>query len=224
MKLFTLKNLLILLLFIGCNSIYGQTSKGLTEKYIVRNGIGITPSNAVKINGLAIGPTSSILMNKNQAVNGVLISVIGIGLLNPLATLMRDRELQPYFDFKKDPIKLDSLFVLRENADTNLFKYSYKGAVVSGTGVVTGVVDGLIISLWSSLVEDMNGVSINLFLNWNEDLNGIGVGIFNKSYSVKGVQIGLFNKTVKLRGIQIGLWNKSLKRSLPFINWNLKKT
>jgi len=183
------------------------------NKYI----IGLIPSKANNIFGLAVGPLGSeVICNKpyTQFSYGLNLQIPGQGFMQ---TFYINQQL-----FKKIYKTNKSEDVLIHN-DTANKRVVHNGLIISAFGTFTDQINGISVSAWMSLGKKMNGVSINLLWNLYTRMNGVSIGMTNYSVDTKGVQIGLINKTVKLKGIQIGLWNKNEKNTLPIINWNLGK-
>jgi len=54
----------------------------------------------------------------------------------------------------------------------------------------------------------MNGIQLSGFVNVNDDVNGVQIaGLFNRAKKVNGVQIGLINRAYEVNGVSIGLLN-----------------
>jgi len=182
-----------------------------------RNVIWYTPSKAATINGLAIGPFESNFFEKSQTINGITINGGLVGLFAPF--VFANSPTDGCFKVRTGKKVIDSL-TKAYKADT--LRYIHNGLVLSGAGMLTDKVSGILISPWFGHTKEVNGLVINGVWNWNNKVTGVCIGADNECFEMKGIQIGLVNRAVKLKGVQIGLWNKNMKRGLPFINWNFK--
>ncbi len=183
------------------------------DKYV----IGLLPSQAAHIYGLAVGLVGSeAICNRpyTKYSYGINLQIPGQGLLQTFYIF------NPVF---KQAYQTNNIKQSMSKADTTLKRVVHNGLLLSLTGTFSDQINGVSISAWMSLGKKINGLSINPLWNIYYRVNGVSIGLVNSSLDVKGVQIGLVNKTVKLKGFQFGLWNKNEKRSLPFINWNFKK-
>lgn len=144
----------------------------------------------------------------NTTTNGFRLSLIGEGILVPLAP--------------GSPIpENDSLFhVLRNDP----FSERINGISIAGTGNAGSYeVNGITLGLVGHLNNSVNGMSVAAMINYAQIHNGVQVTLLmNQSYRMNGAQIGLFNTSKKTRGLQIGLWNVNERRKLPIINWNFR--
>lgn len=110
------------------------------------------------------------------------------------------------------------------NNDTLYKRIVHNGILVSIFGTFSNQINGISMSGWMSMNEIINGISCNLLWNLQKQVNGISIGLVNTSMETSGLQIGIVNKSKLLKGFQIGIWNINDKRSLPIINWNFKKS
>jgi hypothetical protein len=188
-----------------------QTAKREQNKYI----IGFVPSRANNIFGIAIGPIgseASCHIPYTKYSHGLNLQIPGQGIL------------QIFYIFHS-PFKQSFATNLIDNGifmDTSLKTVVHNGLIVSLFGTFSDQVNGVSISGLMSAGKIINGVSVNLLWNLYYKIDGLSIGVFNSSLEINGAQIGIINKTVNLKGIQLGLWNRNAKRSLPLINWNFK--
>ena len=204
---------LVFIILLSTKSILGQSG--------TKNVLWFIPSSVDKVNGLAIGPISSTLLDENQVINGVTFEIIGFGFFGWGGYGEDPHKI--YFKNRKDSLKLDSLFAEYIVRDTVVNHYIHNGIVISGLGVITDEVNGVCLSLLSGWAKNVTGLSINGFSNVIENMDGVVIGFSNSSFEMNGIQIGVFNRAVQLNGIQFGLWNRNIHRALPIINWNFKK-
>ena len=182
------------------------TADTITQpKKKVRNGIGFIPnSRTKKINGLAIGAVLSSY--DTITINGLNVEILGgfVGSQNFIdkKTNFKDTTGNNKGFYKK--------YVQQINGIT----------IATIAGVNNAQINGITLSSFYNLANEVNGISAAFLSNGNLFFNGVELAIFaNQASRGRGLQIGLFNTCYDLRGIQIGLWNKNGKRSLPFINW-----
>jgi hypothetical protein len=195
---------LLLTLFVSIN-VFAQGS--LTK----RNIICFTPTNANKINGIAIGlwnrPHSQII----QSFNGLNFEILGSGWMTPFLGL----DDAGYTEH--DMHKINGL-----SFGLTLLNGRMNGLTISPTINTTFYFNGVKIGLFNFDLNKSNGVQLGL-VNVNNMNNGLIIGIYNKAIKTRGLQIGLVNKSEELLGIQIGLININRTRTLPFINWRTKR-
>lgn len=189
--------------------------------------IGLIPSRAQNIYGIAIGPVGSeVFCDKSytQSIDGVAIQLIGQGIFSIFYLCLGGHAtFKTYYKSNNETatrLAVDSLMFV---TDTTLKRVLYNGIVLSPFGTYSNQINGVSISAWMSLGTYVNGISFNLLWNSITKVNGLSVGLSNDSLIIHGAQIGLINRTYDIKGIQIGLWNKNRKRSLPIINWNFKE-
>lgn len=206
----TVISFLIILACLGQEKTAYCSDKREINKYIV----GFIPSKANNIYGIAIGPIGSeAICNKpyTKYSYGLNLQIPGQGFLQALV-------------ISNPPFKQVYARYPTENKinaeDTVLKRVIHNGLMLSIFGTFSDQVNGVSISGWMSMGNIINGVSVNLLWNLYKRINGLSIGVVNNSIDVKGVQIGLINKTANLKGFQIGLWNRNSKRSLPLINWS----
>lgn len=218
------KILFILISFFVAPSIYTKTYCQILSK--TRNLIWYTPSEVQKINGIAIGPFESSILGKQQIVNGLTFSIVGMGVFYTI-TEGHNRLDRYFYDIQKNIgeieyekllnerlVEQDSLIRLKKN------NYLHNGLVIGGAGMLSDKVNGVSIGSLANYFEEVNGLIVSGIVNNAWFLKGVSIACINESYYFKGIQIGIFNRTIRQRGIQIGLWNRNLRRSLPFINWS----
>ncbi len=183
------------------------------------------PCLAKNINGIALGLVGSeTICNKafQQTSNGINIQIFGQGIFLPIMLPRTFSKKNPIYE-KGDTTNYANLEFEEIPNDTVPLKVLQNGLIISSFGTFTSKVNGISISACSSIHQQFNGLSINLIWNVINNLNGVSVGLLNDIEIGKGVQIGIINRSSNFKGIQIGLWNKNRKRSLLFINWDLKK-
>ncbi len=115
------------------------------------------------------------------------------------------------FDFEK---------FVGQSTQNRIPKTSHTGILISIFGTYTENINGVSISAWMSGGNEVNGLSFNLLWSIYQKSNGVVIATVNHINIGRGLQVGLINKANNFRGIQIGLWNRNDKRSLPLINWS----
>lgn len=186
----------------------------LKNKY----GIGLLPSKAKNIFGIAIGPIGSecfCYLPYTRNSNGLNIQ-LGQGIFQTF--MIKSWNLDKYTEI------IDSL----NNADIlhsksiPLKKVIHNGILLAVFGTFSDQINGISCSAWMSSNRIVNGLSFNLLWNIQQTINGAVIGIANTTIKTYGVQVGLYNKSVKLKGFQFGIWNVNEKKTLPLVNWNFK--
>lgn len=211
--------LLILISFLSAqaqnNSITDSLSKTVNikqNKYV----LGFLPSKAHNIYGLAIGLIGSEAIcykPYTKYSHGINLQIPGQGILQ-IPYLFG----QPFSkEFQSGNI--DMMIKIDSNK-----RVVHNGLLISVFGTFSDQVNGISFSGLMSMGKKINGITLNPVWNLYQRVHGMSVGVINTSLETKGVQFGLINKTVKLKGFQIGLWNRNDERSLPIINWNFKTT
>ena len=202
---------LVLITLFSLNS-FGQNQldqENKKDSVTERNVIGFSPSKAKKVNGLKIRWWS----DENHALktNGVELGINPIGFFIPFLEVIH----MPY--------------IIKDNPEYPINYTKTKYDTINGLRIGVSFLDpaqinGLFLSVGGSYETKVSGLSITGTFNRHQEVKGVSIaGLANLDSEVTGVQISLLNKCAKLRGIQIGFWNTNEKRSLPFINWNLKK-
>ena len=185
--------------------------------YDVKNFFWFTPNKVEKINGLALGLHAENIKNTIYNEKDSLI-INGINLeINPFALLsIAESDLSgPY----SDSIEFYNQH-LKKEIETTVNGGNFSAITMINEAKINGLnISGLI-----TVVDEINGLSISGLSNFAYKFNGLSIGLHNKATSAKGLQIGLINKSENLRGFQIGLWNKNGRKSLPFINWQFRKS
>jgi hypothetical protein len=162
-----------------------------------------------EIDGLAIGffalPGNS---RDSLKIKGLCIEALSLGFFAPIfgSFLSRDSAL---FEQQPEPtiVKIKGVNI---NSGGAVGETEVSGFYVGGAATIVNKLKGLSVTGVHTISQEMRGVCV--------------AGLRNQSKKARGFQIALFNSSWDLRGIQIGLWNKNQARSLPFINWNFKKT
>jgi len=207
--------LLAILLFAKMFAAAQNEALGADNRAKNRYVIWMIPSVASNIYGIAIGPVGSeSICNRfyTKFSHGLNIQFIGQGIFQAF-----------YIKYAKFED-----FNLRADEDHGFFSDSlskraiHNGILLSLFGTFTDQVNGVSLSPGMSMGTKINGISFNLLWNRYERINGVSIGLVNHAVLSKGVQIGLVNKAKKNRGFQFGLWNKNEKRSLPLVNWSFK--
>lgn len=178
-----------------------------------QNFIGFLPSKHKTINGIAIGITGSEVYcdyKTSKLSNGINLQ-IGQGILFVPIFFMSNNEL-----YKKENKYIDSLVLL---ADTSYYKAKHNGLILSIFGTATDKINGLSFSGLINVNKILKGLSISIIGANYYKLNGVSISLVNKSILTNGLQIGVYNSTVRINGIQLGLWNKNKNRSFPILNW-----
>lgn len=184
-----------------------------SENIIKRNFIGFLPSKANYINGIALGIVGSEVYcdyKISKISNGLNIQ-IGQGLL-----LSRMLLYDMNYLYNKNQNYTDSLL---KSIDTSYYKAKHNGLLLSLFGSATDKINGVSVSGFLSVHKIVNGISISLFGLDQYKLNGISISTINKCISTNGLQIGIYNNSVNVNGLQIGFWNRNTNRSLPILNW-----
>lgn len=207
----------IVFVFLICTSVglFSQADstridKKKKDRYVAR----LIPSAAPNIFGIAIGLIGSeTICNRpyTKKSHGLNIQIFGQGFL------------QIFYINKvkfKDLLKYDTANI--NKPDTIPKKAVHNGVLVSLFGTFTDQVNGVSFSGWMSMGRKINGLSVNLLWNFYNKINGASIGVVNHAGITKGIQIGIVNKSVKLKGLQFGIWNKTERRSFPIINWGFK--
>jgi plasmid maintenance system killer protein len=68
-------------------------------------------------------------------------------------------------------------------------------------------VNGVAISGFVSVGDQLNGLALNVGSSHYTFVNGMTVAFRNTALHTKGVQIGIINSSNQIHGVQIGLWN-----------------
>ena len=142
----------------------------------------------ITIYGVSVGLWNYSNDPVNTTTNGFRLSLIGEGILVPLAP--------------RSPIpKNDSLFnVLRNDP----FSERINGISIAGTGNAGSYeVNGITLGLVGHL---NNSVKVTLLMNQSYHMNGVQIGLFNTSKKTRGLQIGLWNVNER-RKLPIINWN-----------------
>jgi hypothetical protein len=205
--------LIFVFLSVSIASFSKQDSLQINKKYTDRYIAWFIPSTANNIYGVAVGLIGSeVICNKpyTKYSHGINIQIIGQGFFLPFG--IEKFRFKDFYSQDKDP-----------KTDTMIKRVVHNGILLSIFGTYSNQINGISLSPWMSMNEKVNGLSINLLWNLEGIINGASIGIVNMSAKTNGIQIGIYNKTKKLKGIQLGIWNVNEKRSLPIINWNLKK-
>ncbi|MEX2597987.1 MAG: hypothetical protein WEC59_13760 [Salibacteraceae bacterium] len=150
-------------------------------------------------------------MNHDRASHGVNIQFIGVGALQIFNLSQFGFEL---LDPKYTAITDSSNKVLITP------RVIHNGLIISAFGTLTNEINGISISPAISIGNRLNGLSINLIWNRYQTTNGVSIAFINEAGVARGVQCGIINRTYQLNGFQFGLWNQNKQRSLPIINWN----
>jgi len=172
----------------------------------------LLPSSKKNSYGLSIGLIGSEVICNVKGVknsNGLNFQLIGQGLFIPLNFSVYKYE-NSFFS--------DSSWMV-SNFDVKNYKARHNGLLLSLFGTMTDEINGVSISCLSSMGQRINGVSINFFMNLYTIQNGVSVSFYNASNTLNGLQIGIINKTTKIKGLQIGIWNVNEKRKFPIFNW-----
>jgi hypothetical protein len=212
---------IIAMQMISCEEfIFAQNTCNSTDSIQLKNkyGIGLLPSKAKNIFGIAIGPIGSecfCYLPYTRNSYGLNIQ-LGQGIFQTF--MIKRWNLDSYTEFIDS---LNSVEVLQKN-DALLKKVVHNGILLSVFGTFSDQINGISCSIWMSSNRIVNGLSFNLLWNIQQKINGAVIGIANTSIKTNGVQVGIFNKSNKLRGFQFGIWNVNENRSLPLINWNFK--
>jgi hypothetical protein len=200
----------------SCSTVSNQDSIKLDKLKRDRYVIGLLPSTATNIYGIAFGLFGSDALCQSPYTkysHGINIQIFGQGFVNT---------------FYINKVEFSNVFLQETYNDSLIINDStwrravHNGILLSTFGTWTDKVNGIAFSLWMSAGTKVNGISFNLLWNLYHQINGVSIGAYNRAAITRGVQIGLMNKTKELRGFQFGLWNKNEKRSLPVINWNFK--
>lgn len=209
-----MKNLLLLTFLFIQFVAYLQDADSIKEPRKQRYGIGLLPSSAENIYGLAIGIIGSeAICNKyyTKKSHGINIQLLGQGFFSPFYI----------FNDKLNFINADyDTFIYGDS--TAIKRVKHNGLVFASLGTFSEEINGISISPWMSINNIMNGISMNVLANSIHTLNGLTLGLYNVTYRTNGVQIGLINRTKHLKGFQFGLWNVNSKRKLPLLNWSFK--
>lgn len=215
----TICNIALFILLILSSATFSFSQKDslkFDKKANDRYGCWLIPSASKNIYGIAIGPVGSeAICNRpyTKYSHGLNIQILGQGFFQIFYINKKN-----FKDFNEND-NSDSLSIQNMLPKRAI----HNGLLISPLGTFTDQINGVSLSMWMSMGTKINGLSFNLLWNLYKQVNGITIGFFNNSAVTKGLQIGLINKTIELKGFQFGLWNQNEKRSLPLINWNLKK-
>ncbi|HEY9047048.1 MAG TPA: hypothetical protein VIN08_14185 [Ohtaekwangia sp.] len=162
-----------------------------------------------EINALAIGLDAEPSNYKDSLlVKGVCIETLSLGFVFPILGSFLTR---------------DSILFARPPEPTTV---RIKGVNINAFGSVGDTeISGVYLGGVATIVTSLNGFSFSGLHTISHRFKGVCISVLrNQSKKGKGFQLALFNSCKDFRGIQIGLWNKNQARSLPFINWNLRKS
>lgn len=176
-----------------------------------RKPIWYLPSEATEINGIALGPINSAVLDSPlppQTVNGLHVE-IGVGfflILAPMDPFIgNDSEWGKERRRRADSAIRFDLTYLHRKIDIN-------GIAVSPIGSVgLHTINGFTGSLGSLSVLRMNGLAINPFWNAIGSLKGVAIsGLSNTSLYVSGLQASIVgNLAINSDGMQLGSFNKA---------------
>ncbi len=173
-----------------------------------RNIFGFIPNgNTKRINGLSIG----LCLNSYDSIeiNGLNIEILGGWVGSPSFIAEKTK----YSDTAKTKREYYKKYIQKINGIT----------LATIEGVNNAQVNGITISPFDNLANEVNGVGLAILANGSQFFNGLELAVFaNVASRGRGIQIAAINTCYDFRGIQIGLWNKNDKRSLPFINWQFR--
>ena len=159
------------------------------------------------IYGLSVGLWNFSSSLRNTTSNGIRISLIGEGILAPLAP--------------SAPSYLEDSII--QDFDEKKFNEKINGISLSGTGNAGDyIINGIAIGTVGQLNSKVNGISAAMMVNYAGIHNGIQLAMINDANQMKGFQIGFINRTKHSKGIQIGFWNINEHRKFPIINWSFK--
>jgi hypothetical protein len=175
---------------------------------VVKNWAWFTPSNATRINGLAIGLQTMPLDKDSLAIRGVNINADVLSFFIACFLLVRIGEANSLKDLP------DTVSKAMTSEMTGL---SLSAGGLVGDIRVRGVsINGAVLA-----VTKANGLHITGSQNLSNEFNGVMItGLRNTAIKGRGLQIGLWNICKDLKGMQVGLWNVNSKRKLPFLNWS----
>jgi hypothetical protein len=195
---------------------HGQTNE-VPEKRKKRYVLGLVPSYASHIHGVAIGPIGSVHLcdrETPQVSNGINVEILGTGLFLLLGE-NRAGYKERYASMMEKNHLLDSLL----HHDGRRYVVTHNGVILSSMGGMLPQVNGISFGGLSTAYLRMNGIAINGIWSKIDDHRGLSIGLINSSLKSRGLQIGVMNRTHELSGLQIGLWNRNSRRSLPLFNW-----
>ena len=181
----------------------------VTNKFISKQGIWFSPSNANMVRGVNVG-----LQTMN--LNGDPLTINGVNLNADLLSLLVGSMGLFYIPFG------NALINLPDSAELSSIVNTVRGLSLSFGGLMgNNQVHGVSINVGIFSAIKTKGVIITGSQNLIDDFRGVAISALrNRASQGKGVQIGLLNICKHLKGVQIGLWNVNSKRKLPFINWS----
>lgn len=176
-------------------------------KYIRKNWVWFTPSNANEIRGINFSLQTGMADDRSLLISGVNI---GADLLSMYAGMML------LFTIASG----NPLINLPDTVETARMTRVH-GLSLSFGGLAVDEMKGVSVNGFVYMVTETKGLVISAFQNIAADFTGMLISpLRNKSIKGKGIQISLWNTCKHLKGVQIGLWNVNSKRKLPFINWD----
>jgi hypothetical protein len=207
--------ILFAIIFSIDSSAYTQTiTRDVTE--VKKNVAWFSPSKATLVNGVMFN-VFPVMINEDTKnwprINGIEIEISPLSIFFPFLAAI----------YSLDPETHQPIYDTIQPLNKSDFK-EINGLHIGLGDTESKWVNGIDISATGSFDSYVNGASISLIMNKHWKINGISIAVIgNHDIETNGVQISLINSSLKLCGFQIGLWNKNQKRSLPFINWVLKK-
>lgn len=206
----------------------GQSSLGQAPAR-TRNVIWTIPvSKTSTINGLAIGLVPEPVNSASYLhINGVNISATPLDFIWVAYAFVGT--LTAPFHPKGEPgpgsdeVPLGSNRLFPDPVDT--FETRIKGLSLTAAGAgPNALVEGVSLNGVFSSAGSMRGIECSGMVNIHYDFRGLMIaGLRNKTTRGKGVQIALFNNCKAGRVIQLGLINRIGNRTLPLMNFSLRK-
>lgn len=175
---------------------------------------GFSPSKKVKnVDGILVKYFDQEDDNfKLKKVNGLGMGLNFIGIFAPALLLVNVTEAKHW--------NLISEGTMEKNKMNKI-----NGMQLALINMEPTITNGLEINVSSNIGSHAvtNGLAVSPFFNIHDEMKGCSVApLANISKKCRGVQIGIYNKCDNFRGVQLGWWNENEKRKLPFINWNFK--
>lgn len=175
-----------------------------------RTPIWYTPSGVTEINGLAIGPINSAMMDEKprQTINDIHAE-IGFGFLMPMMPTHPFRGSEMYPSRKED---IDSALTYDATSIGRGRIVNVNGMSLSPLGSLgLHTINGLYGSMFAGIALRVNGLAINPVLNFVASVNGVAIsGLSNSSIYVSGLQAAIVsNDAFESHGMQFAAFNGS---------------
>jgi hypothetical protein len=193
-----------------------------------RNIIWFTPvRHHTQINGVALGlSTVNQREDKILQVNGLNVELAPLSIISGIIVLPYN--IVSLFPEAKDSSNRPKAPITHKNEYDELdscIGTQINGVSISGGGLVdVRKVKGISLNGLICLANQVHGVECTSLTNFHYSFNGLMIAALRNKCTVgNGVQIGLFNSCKDGNVLQIGLFNRIGKRTIPLINFKVKK-